>query len=658
MKFQAGEPTPSIADSARDRLVDALRSHGSRVVERGDSAVAQCPAHEDRNPSLSVRGIEGQVLVYCHGGCDTDSVLAALDLTRRDLFDSRNGATYRYDDGRIVRRSPDKRFFQQNVTTIPELYRRAAVVAAVDADRPVYLVEGEKDVHALEAVGVVATTAPQGAQSIGKADLSPLHGGNITVVVDADAAGARWAQTVAERLDGMVQSVRFVQAATGKDAADHIAAGHTLEDWTPYVVPEDRQEAEGEVRHTLAGRMLSGGAFVLDTPARVPAVWGAGSDVLWSEGEALILAGPPGVGKTTLTGQVVRGLLGLQDQVLGYPVAPAARKVLYLAMDRPRQIARSLARHFTQDERQALDEGLVVWPGPPPADLARMPELLLDLATEAGASHVIIDSLKDAAVGLTEDEVGAMYNRARQTALAAGVEVLELHHVVKRGPNGARPSTLADLYGSVWITSGAGSVVLLWGAAGDPIVDLHHLKQPAEPVGPLRVIHDHEHGISQVWQSTDPLVVLRLAGEAGVSAQRLAAAMFETDKPDRNQTEKARRKLTNLVRDGLAESLEGAAPAGGGKPQVTYRAITQPITRVIEDGAITDDTSNHDPDKTAGQTITQPITAITQGSNHDPHHPFKGVGSVADACPDCGEPLNHPGFTSRCRPNHQDERTN
>lgn len=410
----------------------------------------------------------------------------------------------------------------------------------------------------------------------------------------------------------------------------------------------------GDVRRTLAGRMLSGGAFVLDTPARVPAVWGTGADVLWSEGEALILAGPPGVGKTTLTGQLVRGLLGLQGEVLGYAIVPAAHRVLYLAMDRPRQIARSLARHFTSDERDVLDERLVVWPGPPPADLARLPELLADLAREAGASHIVLDSLKDAAVGLTEDEVGAMYNRARQTALAAGVEVLELHHVVKRGPNGARPSTLADLYGSTWITAGAGSVVLLWGAAGDPIVDLHHLKQPAEPVGPLRVIHDHEHGISQVWQSTDPLVVLRLAGEAGVSAQRLAAAMFETDKPDRNQIEKARRRLARLATDGLAEAVEGPPPVGGGKPQTAYRAITQPITHVIEGGAITDDTSNHAEDETAGQTITQPITAITQGSNHDPHHPFKGVGSVAVP----GTTENHSGTTgvepSNPHPDHAD----
>jgi len=120
------------------------------------------------------------------------------------------------------------------------------------------------------------------------------------------------------------------------------------------------------------------------------------------------------------------------------------------------------------------------------------------MCEQAGADTVVVDSLKDAAIGLSDDEVGAGWNRARQFALREGVQVLELHHTVKRGANGAEPNTLADIYGSTWITSGAGSVISLWGEAGDPIVSLRHLKQPFAEVGPFRLLHDHTTGITTV----------------------------------------------------------------------------------------------------------------------------------------------------------------
>src|SRR5262245_25408345 len=99
-------------ETAYDRLLDALRAHGNTVRANTTTATAQCPAHDDRNPSLSIRATEGQALVYCHAGCSPADVLSALDLSMRDLFDDPAGATYRYDDGRRVHRSPDKQFRQ------------------------------------------------------------------------------------------------------------------------------------------------------------------------------------------------------------------------------------------------------------------------------------------------------------------------------------------------------------------------------------------------------------------------------------------------------------------------------------------------------------------------------------------------------------------
>jgi hypothetical protein len=50
---------------------------GGRKV--GGGWIARCPAHDDREPSLSIRdGDNGVVLVHCHAGCDQTLVIAAL----------------------------------------------------------------------------------------------------------------------------------------------------------------------------------------------------------------------------------------------------------------------------------------------------------------------------------------------------------------------------------------------------------------------------------------------------------------------------------------------------------------------------------------------------------------------------------------------------
>jgi len=300
-------------------------------------------------------------------------------------------------------------------------------------------------------------------------------------------------------------------------------------------------------------RMVDGGAFIHDLPPDIPTVWGEGNAVVWAEGESLMISGPPGVGKTTLAGQVVRGRL-IGGDVLGMPVVPTGSHVLYLAMDRPQQIARALHRVLADVDRATLSERLVVWQGPPLRDLAADPEALLQMARDAGADTVVVDSLKDAALGLKDDEVGAGYNRARQLCLANGVELLELHHTVKRGEGGKAPDKLADVYGSAWLTAGAGSVVSLHGEAGDPVVMWRHLKQPAEEVGPFMVAHDHAEGESSVYHQAD---VLALALRAPLTAQEAAQHMFETPKPTAAQVAKARRRLDGFVRKGLLVSVPG-----------------------------------------------------------------------------------------------------
>jgi hypothetical protein len=48
---------------------------------------ARCPAHEDRQPSLSIsEGDDGRALVKCHAGCETEAICAALGLRLADLM--------------------------------------------------------------------------------------------------------------------------------------------------------------------------------------------------------------------------------------------------------------------------------------------------------------------------------------------------------------------------------------------------------------------------------------------------------------------------------------------------------------------------------------------------------------------------------------------
>jgi putative DNA primase/helicase len=50
-----------------------------------NSWVARCPAHDDRDPSLSVALRDGRALLHCFAGCSPEAVLEAVGLTWRDL---------------------------------------------------------------------------------------------------------------------------------------------------------------------------------------------------------------------------------------------------------------------------------------------------------------------------------------------------------------------------------------------------------------------------------------------------------------------------------------------------------------------------------------------------------------------------------------------
>lgn len=203
------------ASAAFDRMLTALAEAGSRTTGYGRQVSAQCPAHDDRNPSLSVTDGTDRVLVRCHAGCDTDDVLTALGLGRADLFSSRQRqdrradawapwqkdcpcapvAFYPYTDeaGRVlfeVVRGEHKAFAQRRpdpssrsgwrwsgVAEVRHVLYRLPAILAAPASACIFVVEGEKDVHALEADGEIATCPPAARGSGGRSTRRRWPGG-------------------------------------------------------------------------------------------------------------------------------------------------------------------------------------------------------------------------------------------------------------------------------------------------------------------------------------------------------------------------------------------------------------------------------------------------------------------------------------------------
>jgi hypothetical protein len=249
ISYRRGETNPT--DLVLCRLADC----GSTVRGSGrDHWEAQCPAHDDRHPSLSVSiGDDERALVNCHAGCDTADVLGALGLAPADLFAAhppcRTAETiypYTDADGQIlyeIVRSGGKKFAvrqprsdgtyewsKKGVTIVP--YHLPALLTAVEAGESVYIVEGEKDCDALAARGIVATTNPFGAGKWPESWGSEYFAGaQVTVVPDNDDPGWKHASEVADSLSGHAETVEMVElpeVPEHGDVSDFLVA-HSVE---------------------------------------------------------------------------------------------------------------------------------------------------------------------------------------------------------------------------------------------------------------------------------------------------------------------------------------------------------------------------------------------------------------------------------------------
>lgn len=451
--------------------VELREGRGATVKRASGGSMVTCPAHDDRSPSLHVsEGPDGRVLLKCHAGCETADVLAADGRDWGDLFPNdgkRNGrvevAAYDYVDEQGELLFQCVRFYPKDFSqrrpragdrcrcekcrggkdadriwnlheTRRVLYRLPKVVKAVRAGARIYIAEGEKDVHALERAGQAATCNPMGA---GKGKwlreyAEMLRGAHVVVVADKDKEGREHAERIVGSLRGVAASVEVVEAAEGKDATDHLAAGRAVEEFVPVgssasgidydLLRGHRVEDDERGDRTAAVRFVSPAELLASAPAEPPWCWHGYLAV----GAVTLLAGKPKSGKSTIGFAIAQAIDADDGEFLGHPISGGP--VVYVSEEGASTLVHKVAGNGL---RIATRE--TAWPRP---DWAKLIEIAEAEAERVGAVLVVIDTFAFwAALGPDgeKDAGAAQAAMAPLIALARHVAVLLIAHTRKGG---------------------------------------------------------------------------------------------------------------------------------------------------------------------------------------------------------------------------------
>jgi hypothetical protein len=293
-----GEDGEDGEDGIRSSLVwlsEALIISGSGT----DGRQFQCPAHRDATPSLAVAPGRTGVLVLCRAGCGTTSVLAALGLRTSNLYDpppmspaawiafagvhidypelelaggsdpsERLEAIHPYGEHYKLERwrssSGGKRLLwfrrDQAGCWIPglggaptsqlPLYREPDVRICAATDEPLYVVESESSVDALNNAGRYGTTWAGGASTPPLAKLFTALDDvpDVRVIADNDAPGIRCAQAI---LTAVPHATGWLPPQPGTDVRDLLATDPTL-DTLQQPITEQRSAAGSGCRQDRA----------------------------------------------------------------------------------------------------------------------------------------------------------------------------------------------------------------------------------------------------------------------------------------------------------------------------------------------------------------------------------------------------------------------
>lgn len=345
----------------------------------GSEYLCQCPAHGDDTASLTFKdGDVVPVVVNCKANCSQEDVLNQLlwqfgvDL-KRDSGSNGNGKpkvveSYHYEDWdgsllyvkdryepkdfRLRRPNGNGGWIYKMGDTKEVIYRLPVVKKAITDGSTVYVVEGEKDVHSVERLGLTATCNAYGAGK-DKSKWRAYHADflkgvkDVVVLRDYDDAGESHAKAVTESIKALGIPVRVVELpglTKGQDISDWLAQGGTKEQLLELVAQTQSQVTESAITpfNPETAQHLMKQNFE-------PPRWAI--DDLLPEG-LTILAGAPKLGKSWLALDIAL-CISRGEKVLG-DYGTNKGEVLYLALeDSDRRLQRRLST--IADEERLCD---------------------------------------------------------------------------------------------------------------------------------------------------------------------------------------------------------------------------------------------------------------------------------------------------------------
>ena len=331
--------------------LESILSRLRGVRREGKGWKALCPAHADKNPSLSISEENNRVLLHCFAGCPTESVSAALGIQVQDLFAGGHGerrivAIYDYCDekgellSQVVRFDP-KDFRQRRPNgnggwtwkmggTRRVLYRLSEVLEA----KSVLVCEGEKDCETARTLGLVATTNAAGGKSKWLQEYSEcLRGKRIVIIADADEPGRKHAQQVAASLFENVESLKVLELPRAKDLTEWVRQGGVREALLELIRNTDEWKAQaGPSVEIIRAWDEIPDAMMMSAPKTE---WIA--EGIIPRASVTLIAGEPGSYKTWLALSLLRGV-STGGRFLERECKPTS--VLYLDRENPLTVIR------------------------------------------------------------------------------------------------------------------------------------------------------------------------------------------------------------------------------------------------------------------------------------------------------------------------------